>query len=174
MTVMKATVMGKMRFLESTKIAGRSKTTFALAKKMITDEELGEEQEEEENNTFNLSEISSIPSSSKKRKRKDAKDDSVKRKVLDKCVELLDRPSQPPVDKFALYVSKKLAGIHGKRRVVVEKKITDLLFEAQMEEYGDHEEANGTQQSVVYGEQEEDLLSNFLKKYGESTYIENM
>ena len=124
------TFFDKLNFLNVTKSRGRSIKTFSLQDTIAT--------EIEEDETSFSSQVE-VDDKSKKNKRKQQNEPDVtsaKVQLLDKCASLLERPS---VDKFALYVSEKLGNITGKRRLLLEKSITDLLLQAQIEELDEAE-----------------------------------
>ena len=52
-----------------------------------------------------------------------------------KCIDVLDRPKDAG-DPFALYVSEQLKNLDKRRRLLAEKRINDILFELQFEEFG--------------------------------------
>ena len=55
--------------------------------------------------------------------------------MIAKCIDVLDTPKEAG-DPFALNVPEQLKNLDKRRRLFVEKRINDILFELRFEEFG--------------------------------------
>ena len=61
--------------------------------------------------------------------------DEVKLSILSKCSEMLNKSeSTKSISPFAVYIDEKLSRLNERNRRVAEKKVTEVLFEAEMAE----------------------------------------
>lgn len=127
--------MGKMRFVEQVKKTAKSTSTLKISTQELDDDkEVESEQEDETPDKKSVKET--IPT-----KRKRAYQAEQKQKLIEKCIDVLDRPKNPvkehetkACEPFASYVSEQLKTLDKRRRLLAEKKINDILFELQFEQ----------------------------------------
>ena len=129
--------MGKMRFVEQVKKTAKSTSTLKISTQELDDDK--EEESEQEDETPNKKSVKETTHTSTKRKR--AYQTEQKQKLIEKCIDVLERPKNPvkepetkACDPFASYVSEQLKTLDKRRRLLAEKKINDILFELQFEQ----------------------------------------
>ena len=129
--------MGKMRFVEQVKKTAKSTSTLKISTQELDDDK--EEESEQEDETPNKKSVKETTHTSTKRKR--AYQTEQKQKLIEKCIDVLERPKNPvkkpetkACEPFASYVSEQLKTLDKQRRLLAEKKINDFLFELQFEQ----------------------------------------
>ena len=125
--------MEKMGFVEQVKKTARSTSTLKISDPQSVIERESEQEDEAQNDSLNLASNRSLVNKSAKRKL--ANPTEQKRKLMAKCIDVLDRPKEAG-DPFAMYVSEQLKILDKRRRLLAEKGINDILFELPFEEFG--------------------------------------
>ena len=93
--------MEKMGFVEQVKKTARSTSTLKISDPQSVIERESEQEDEAQNDSLNLASNRSLVNKSAKRKL--ANPTEQKRKLMAKCIDVLDRPKEVG-DPFALYV----------------------------------------------------------------------
>ena len=103
--------MGKMRFVEQVKKTAKSTSTLKISTQELDDDK--EEESEQEDETPNKKSVKETTHTSTKRKR--AYQTEQKQKLIEKCIDVLERPKNPvkepetkACEPFASYVSEQL------------------------------------------------------------------
>ena len=125
--------MEKMRFVEQVKKTARSTSFLKLSDPQSVIEGESEHEDEMQNDSLNSDFNRSLVEKSAKRERVNPTEQ--KQKLMAKCNDVLDRPKEAG-DPFVLYVSQQLKNLDKRRKILAEKRINDMLFELQFEEFG--------------------------------------
>ena len=125
--------MEKMRFVKRVKKTVRSTSILKFSDPQLVIKGESEQEDEAQNDSLNSDCNRSLVKKNAKRKRVNPTEQ--KQKLMAKCIDVLDRPKDAG-DPFVLYVSQQLKNLDKRRRLLAEKRINDILFELQFEEFG--------------------------------------
>ena len=125
--------MEKMLFVEQIKKTARSISTLKLSDPQSVIKGESEQEDDAQNDSLNYDSNRFLVEKSAKGKRGNPTEQ--KQKLMERCIDVLDRPKEAG-DPFALHLSQKLKNLDERRRLLAEKRINDILFELQFEEFG--------------------------------------
>ena len=125
--------MEKILFVEQVKKTARIISTLIFQTHNQSSKKRASRMMTRKNDSLNYDSNRSLVEKSAKRKR--ANPTEQKKKLMEKCIDVLDRPMEAG-DPFALHLSEQLKNLDERWRLLAEKRINDILFELRFEEFG--------------------------------------